>query len=424
MLAGVTDIKRGQEIIFAVKLMVPNDERYRINPEIVAGDFKIETWDFSNTWQTSTTAIADLTNLPIVLDSNGSTVLVKLTTTETDHDIVIVTAHDQDGLGANWSDNAWILYPGLGYASTLSDMKGATFDPATDSLEAIRDRGDAAWGGAASDPWSVQLPGSYAAGTAGNIVGTLLDVAVSSRLAASNYTAPDNATISSIKQDTGATIPGMLFDMQGATFDPATDSLEAIRDRGDAAWTGSGGLTAQDVANAVWDEPTANHQTAGTTGKALTDAQSAGDPWATALPGNYAAGTAGSILASRASQASVDALPTATDVRIEMDTNSTKLANLDTTVSSRASQTSVDVLQTSVGTVVTTVSGINTQVDLLVDFAKNKKYLEKVDTTWYLVIRDATDTTDILRKALKKSDGTDIDDITAAAVAQELASSV
>ena len=308
MLAGVTDIKRGQEIIFAVKLMVPNDERYRINPEIVAGDFKIETWDYGDNWATSTTAIADLATLPIVLDSNGSTVLIKLTASETDHDIVIVTAHDQDGLGANWSDNAWILYPGLGYAATLKDMQGATFDPATDSLEAIRDRGDAAWGGAASDPWATQLPGSYAAGTAGNIVGTLLDVAVSTRLAASNYVAPDNATISAIKQDTGTTIPSMLSDIQGSAFDPATDSLEAIRDRGDAAWTGSGGLTAQDVANAVWNEPTSNHQTAGTTGKALTDAQAAGDPWTASLPGSYGAGTAGYILANRASQASVDTL--------------------------------------------------------------------------------------------------------------------
>lgn len=34
------------------------------------------------------------------------------------------------------------------------------------------------------------------------------------------------------------------------------------------------------VADAVWDEATAGHDTAGTTGKALTTASSAGDPWA------------------------------------------------------------------------------------------------------------------------------------------------
>lgn len=46
----------------------------------------------------------------------------------------------------------------------------------------------------------------------------------------------------------------------------------------------------------VWDEATSGHSTAGTTGKALTDAASAGDPLATACPGGYAAGTVGEVL--------------------------------------------------------------------------------------------------------------------------------
>lgn len=64
----------------------------------------------------------------------------------------------------------------------------------------------------------------------------------------------------------------------------------------------------------IWDEATAGHATAGSTGKALTDAGSAGDPWGTALPGAYGAGTAGKIVGD----------------------------NLNATVSSRASQTSLD----------------------------------------------------------------------------------
>lgn len=44
-----------------------------------------------------------------------------------------------------------------------------------------------------------------------------------------------------ILTDTGTTLDTKLNDIQGATFSSATDSLEAIRDRGDAAWTtGSG----------------------------------------------------------------------------------------------------------------------------------------------------------------------------------------
>jgi hypothetical protein len=53
------------------------------------------------------------------------------------------------------------------------------------------------------------------------------------------------ATAQSILEDTGTTLPATLSAMSGATFDTATDSLEAIRNRGDAAWItgGGGGLT-------------------------------------------------------------------------------------------------------------------------------------------------------------------------------------
>ena len=44
-------------------------------------------------------------------------------------------------------------------------------------------------------------------------------------------------------------------------------------------------------------------------------------------------------------------------------------------------------------------------------FIKNKKYLEKVGTTWYIVIRNNGDSGDILRKALKDKNGNDISDI-------------
>jgi hypothetical protein len=54
------------------------------------------------------------------------------------------------------------------------------------------------------------------------------------------------------------------------------------------------------IVDKIWDEPTSGHQTAGTTGKAITDAQSAGDPWATALPGAYGAGTAGNRVGNAA----------------------------------------------------------------------------------------------------------------------------
>lgn len=116
--------------------------------------------------------------------------------------------------------------------------------------------------GSAGDPWSTLLPGAYGAGTAGKILGDNLDAPVS-----------------------GATAP-----------------------------------TASAVADAVWDETLSDHLTAGSTGAGLNAAGSAGDPWATSLPGAYGSGTAGKIIGD----------------------------NINATISSRASQTSVDTVDTVV----------------------------------------------------------------------------
>ena len=90
-------------------------------------------------------------------------------------------------------------------------------------------------------------------------------------------------------------------------------------------------LSATQVEDAVWDALLADHQDAGSTGEALGDASAAGDPWNTALPGAYGAGTAGNIVGN----------------------------NLNATVSSRATQTSVntidDFLDTEIAGIITTL---------------------------------------------------------------------
>lgn len=73
--------------------------------------------------------------------------------------------------------------------------------------------------------------------------------------------------------------------------------------------------TAADNADAVWDEPLADHDDSGSTGEALGAAGSAGDPWTTALPGSYSSGQAGKIVGD----------------------------NLNATVSSRSSHSAADV---------------------------------------------------------------------------------
>lgn len=59
---------------------------------------------------------------------------------------------------------------------------------------------------------------------------------------------------------------------------------------------------------------------------------------------------------------------------------------------------------------------------LLISCIKNRKYLKKEGSTWYLIVRDSGDLTDILKKALKDKAGNDITDINAGILTEELTS--
>lgn len=147
--------------------------------------------------------------------------------------------------------------------------------------------------------------------------------------------ATDNSTeVTAINADGGS---------GAGAFANATDSQEALRDRGDAAWVTATGFstldaagvrtavglasanldtqlaalpTAGENADAVWEEPITDHSgTSGSTAEALGAAGAAGDPWSTQLPGAYGAGSAGKIVGD----------------------------NIDATVSSRSSHAAADV---------------------------------------------------------------------------------
>jgi len=89
-----------------------------------------------------------------------------------------------------------------------------------------------------------------------------------------------------------------------------------------------------EIADQVWDETLADHLGAGSTGAGLNAAGSAGDPWSTALPGAYGAGTAGKIVGD----------------------------NVNATISSRASQTSLDTVDDFLDT---EVAAIKAKTDLI-----------------------------------------------------------
>ena len=93
----------------------------------------------------------------------------------------------------------------------------------------------------------------------------------------------------------------------GGTFDPAADSTEAIRDRGDSAWGAGYVPSVADIADGVWDEALAGHAGAGSAGQALSAAGGPADPLLNSVPGSYASGTAGYALGR------IDAIETAVD---------------------------------------------------------------------------------------------------------------
>jgi len=61
-------------------------------------------------------------------------------------------------------------------------------------------------------------------------------------------------------------------------------------------WITAAGIASGALVAAVWDGSISGHTTGGTFGGALNAAGSAGDPWATTIPGSYTAGQAGYIV--------------------------------------------------------------------------------------------------------------------------------
>ena len=133
-------------------------------------------------------------------------------------------------------------------------------------------------------------------------------------LAASQHVIVDSGTVTTCTNLTNAPTNGDLTATMKASVTAAVPTVAGIADgvwdeataghqtAGTAgkALTDAGAAgtppTAAAIADAVWDETTAGHSTGGTTGAAIIAAGSAGDPWSTSIPGAYGAGTAGKIV--------------------------------------------------------------------------------------------------------------------------------
>lgn len=103
-----------------------------------------------------------------------------------------------------------------------------------------------------------------------------------------------SAGVASVVANLGAVIP-----CEASSAGVATSSVNLKgtgRMNGVISIGASGYLSNDDVerlAKAVWDVVSAEHLTAGTTGKALSDAGGAGNPWSSPLVGNNTSGTFG-----------------------------------------------------------------------------------------------------------------------------------
>ena len=116
--------------------------------------------------------------------------------------------------------------------------------------------------GSAGDPWVTALPGAYAAGSAGYIVGNNLNATVSSRLASASYTTPPTTAqiATAVWTDTTAgdfttlTSPGkIIFAQLGGAFTTTSSSVYTVAALANAPTGGSAPTTAQ-IATAVWQD--------------------------------------------------------------------------------------------------------------------------------------------------------------------------
>ena len=114
--------------------------------------------------------------------------------------------------------------------NTALELDGAVYRYTTNALE----QAPTGTGGGGVDPWNILLPGAYAAGTAGNILGTRLDAAVTTRATQTSvdtiagYVDTEVAAIKS-KTDNLPSDPADASDIS-ARFDTLSGKVDTIDD--------------------------------------------------------------------------------------------------------------------------------------------------------------------------------------------------
>ncbi len=293
---------------------------------------------------------------------------------------------DYDGTGFNKSNST------IGTCTTNTDMRGTDSAATAAALATVDTNVDAilvdtAEIGAAGAGLTALASAANLATVDSNVDAILVDTGTT----LPGTLATIDSNVDAILVDTGTTLDTKLNDIQGATFSSATDSLEAIRDRGDAAWTtGAGGtpphllqtttiatlasqtsftLTAGSADNdayngaiaVITDSSTSTQKAVGTVSDYVGSTRTV---TLSADPGIFTMAV-GDTIDIMSALGSAGNAPTAVEVRQEMDNNSTQLAaivadtnelqgdwvnggRLDLILDARASQASVDTVDSNV----------------------------------------------------------------------------
>ena len=308
-------------------------------------------------------------------------------------DILTDTADMQPKLGTVTD-----LGGGATIADNLADAAGATFSTTTDSLEAIRNRGDAAWttGAGGTPPQLLQSTtiATLASQTSFTLTaGSADDDAYNNAIAViTDQATATQKAVGTVSDYTGSTKTVTLA-ADPAIYTMATgDTIEII------AALGSAGTapTAGQVADAVWDEVQSGHVGAGTFGEMATEV-------ASILVDTAEIGTAGAGLTdlggmstAMKAEINVEADTAITDAALATAAN---LATVDTVVDAIKVTTdkldpSSDVIMTGTAsgtpTTTTMVSDIGVTVD---DQYKGRTIIFKDDTSTSALRNQATDIT-------------------------------
>lgn len=240
--------KKNTAYVFYISLIDTADTgAFKANPTIAAGDFQVSGDD---------AAFADLATLPVVAPSGSIGVKISLSQAEMNFDKIMVQCID--AAGSEWDD---VLIFIDATAANVDDIVRSTTPANTLDVTATGAAG-VNWGNVENQGSSVNLSSTTTnlCNTITTYTGNTLqtaDVAVLAAKFAGMTSLPEWLGLLAGKQSEDPTASAEInaTGVGSGNYTSTTDSLEAIRDGGDAAWLTATGFSTHNAA-AVWSVAT------------------------------------------------------------------------------------------------------------------------------------------------------------------------